>query len=429
MNLLFLSPSGDGAGIALRLSEEGHDVVAHIQEDDYTDACRGWLKQVTSWDASLDKDTVLIVDCTGMGDLLDLLRKGGVSVIGGSYLADRLEEDRKYANEVMNEVGIATPKTKFFDSWDDAKTYIAAHEDERLVFKPCGGLSGNLPSYVSHNSDELIEMLDFYKGKIHGTPEIALQHFLEGEDVSTEGWFDGEQFLRPFNHTIETKHCLDGDTGPSGGCTGNIVWGCFDSCPLCAELDKVESFLKENNYAPGPIDLNSLITEDGIYGLEFTPRFGYDATPTLVYELFEPGGFGSLLQRLASQGGAGEDSEIEGLRSGFASGVRVTIPPWPSTAEFKAESGLPIQGLTPHTLEHFCMTGVMKNENGAPVTATVGGILGVATGYGESISESLEAAYKIAAKIKVPDKQMRHDLVEHFESKHRKAARALGVLA
>ncbi len=70
----------------------------------------------------------------------------------------------------------------------------------------------------------------------------------------------------------------------------------------------------------------------------------------------------------------------------------------------------------------------MHNEAGDHVTATVGGIIGVATGYGDSIQDSLEAAYAIAEKIKVPDKQMRSDLVECFQKKHRRVARMLGEL-
>jgi phosphoribosylamine---glycine ligase len=431
MQALMLSPSGDAVGIAKRLNEEGHDVTIHIQEDDFGDACGGMVPQVIDWSLKVDSETVVVADCTGNGDVLDIMRLHAVRVVGGCYLADRLEEDRQFANEVMEQAGLEVPLTKFFNDWDKAREYVeqvgddSGVADEKLYFKPCGRLSGNMPSYGSNNTEELLEMLEYYQGKIHGTPEIAIQHGVDGIDISTEGWFDGQNFVpSAFNHTLETKHMLDGDTGPSGGCTGNVVWACTDSCPLCEELLKIEDWLRENNYAPGPIDLNAVVGDEGVFALEFTPRFGYDATPTLVYELVED--FGGFLEALANR----DNSSVElAMRPGFAAGLRLSIPPWPSTAEHKAESGLPVQGLMKSVWEHFCPMGVMLNEHGDEVTSTVGGILGVATGYGETVGEAFEQAYRIAKRITVPDKQMRTDLIEHFDKKYRKVAKLLTQLA
>lgn len=422
MRFLLLSLAGDGVGIVKRLQDDGHDAAAHIYDDAAADYCKGYIKTVSDPEFQLDAETYVVADCTGHGDLLDMLRERGSFVACGGRLADRLETDREYAYDVMKDVGIKIPKTKFFEDWDEAKNYVGTQDDEeRMVFKPDAHLSGNLPSYAADDPAELLEMLDYYHGRVHGKPKIVIQHFVGGEDISTEGWFNGEQFIAPFNHTLESKKFLDGDKGPSGGCTGNVIWTC-EGCPLCEELRKMEEFLGSNNYGPGPIDLNAVVSEDGIFGLEFTPRLGYDAAPTFVYELFRgSGGFGDFIEALVRRSG-----EVE-LAPGYAAGIRLSIPPWPSE-EFDAASGLPIQGLTPSVWEHFCPMGVMKNEHDDPVSCGSSGILGVATGYGDSVEEAFTEAYRVADKIKVPNKQQRSDLTEHFAKKHRKVVRILGAL-
>src|SRR5208283_4900836 len=97
---------------------------------------------------------------------------------------------------------------------------------------------------------------------------------------------------------FERKQLMDGNLGPSGGCTGNIVWACDGECPICkGGIRKLEGFLRVSNYK-GMIDLNAIISEDKLYGLEFTPRFGYDASPTLFWGLLSMD-LSELLYRVA----------------------------------------------------------------------------------------------------------------------------------
>lgn len=420
MKFLFISEAGDGMGIAHRVKEEGNEVALWVRDEDGQRRGRGLVPQLSDWTFTPDLDTIIVADCTGSGHFLDMLRSAGYRVCCGSALADRLESDRLYSFEVMKECGIKTPPFKQFEDWDAAEEYIREHE-ERLVFKPCGGLSGNLPSYVSSDSADLLGMLPYFRGRFHGKPEFVLQDFVPGIDVSTEGYFDGDRFIRPFNHTLETKHLMADDDGPSGGCTGNVVW--FDEDPLCEELLKIEDFLRENNYGPGPIDLNGLVDEGGkIWGLEFTPRFGYDATPTLYYESTN-GDVGEFLSNLATR----QVSEYPFL-SGYGAGIRISVKPWPSE-EHPGPEGIPVRGLRGQDKEHFYPFDVMLDEEKQLVTCGAWGIVGVCGGHGGTIESAFEAADKLADKIQVPDKQKRNDLSEVFKKRYNKAARFLEVSA
>jgi len=412
MKFLFFSEAGDGMGLALRILEEGNEVAMWLRATDEADGIgNGLVPRLTDWKTELDEETICVFDCTGMGHFATLLRRSGYSVLGSSYLTDRLEMDRAFAKDTMKSCGVKTPKSKSFNDWDKAKEFVSEHEN-KMVFKPDGDLSGVVPSYVSSGQDDLLETMEHYRSQFVGKPEFELQEFTEGVALSTEGWFDGSKFLRPFDHTIERKELMNGDLGPSGGCTGNLVWLRDDDCPLLMPLEKL---LAEHGYV-GAIDINTIITPEGeAYGLEYTPRFGYDATPTLFWELLD-----GELGRFFSDIARGQAEGDMPMRDSYAAGVRVTIPPWP-TEKHNAPAGLPIEGVK--SFDNFYPYNVMLNSARDLVTAGAWGILGVATGSADSIEGAFEAAYKVAKKVKVPGIQYRTDLAEVCKSDHRKIAR------
>lgn len=403
MKFLIISESGDGIGIAQRLKEEGNQVSVWIRDDEASKRGDFIVDKIHRWNFSVDDSTVVVADCTGSGVLCDALRRGGQPVIGGSLIADRLEADRSFATQVMNEAGVNTPQSKSFDNWDEAITFASEHE-EQLVFKPEGDLSGVVSSVVSHDREELIELLQAAKAKgFKQKPEFTLQEFIEGTCVSTECWFDGYDFVDEMtNHTLERKQFMNDDLGPSGGCTGNVVWAC-SGCEICdATVYKLKSFLRHSEYI-GPIDVNAVVSKEGIYALEFTPRFGYDATPTLLFELLD-GDIGELLSAKRGR-----------LRTGFAAGVKLSIPPWPSE-EHHAEVGIPIRGINRSGDEHFYIYDVMEDYETKKLCSSGGyGILGVALGYGDNIGEAFANAYQFCKRLRVPNLQYRTDLTSVFQ--------------
>lgn len=404
MKFLIISEGGDGIGLATRLKAEGNDVRMWIRDTEVEHRGEGFVEKA--------KDSVwgeiVVADCTGAGALLDHMRGDGSRVVGGSAIADKLESDRRFATEVMVRHGIQTPQSKHFDSWDDAIEFVKGVENSvRFVFKPEGSLSGIVPSQVTKNNQELVENIEHFKTLVGSDkPEFTLQEFIEGTAISTEGWFDGDKWLLPFNHTIERKQLMVGDIGPSGGCTGNVVWPCGDDDWIVREgLFKIEEFLREVQYK-GAIDLNSVVNEEGVFGLEFTPRFGYDAFPTFLFSLYS-GDFGGLLYELAR----GDADELMRVRDGFGAGVRLSIPPWPCE-KYHAEEGVPLRGLHREDLSSFFYPYDVKERDGKFVTSGGYGIVGVCNGYGDSIGHAFAQAYQRLSKIKVFDGQYRTDLAD-----------------
>lgn len=417
MRYFLLSEGGDGVGLAMRLHAEGNEVRVFIRDPEAADRCKGLIETGNdySW------GDIVVADCTGMGALCDRFREHGAKVVGGSGLADKLEQDRQYAERVMRQCGILVPEARSFSDWESAERFIKDSED-RLVFKPEGRLAGIIPSYCASDSEELLESIAHFKSLVgESQPEFTLQQFIEGTCVSTEAWFDGEKFIRPFNHTIERKHFMDGDIGPSGGCTGNVVWPAEVDDPICRQtVLRLEGFLREHRYI-GAIDINAVVNEEGVYALEFTPRFGYDAFPTFLYGLYA-GEFGALLYSMA----AGDGPESMDVADRFAAGVRISLPPWP-TEKHKSESGVPIRGLEQQDLVSKFYPYEVSLENGKLVTSGGYGIIGVMNGTGESVSEAFARAYLEVSKVKIPDMQYRTDLGAVCRKDYRELERFAGL--
>jgi phosphoribosylamine--glycine ligase len=411
---LMISGGGDGLGLAFRLRMEGHDVGVNIRESRAARNYDGLLTKYgkregqTPWDEFLDPATIVIFDSSGGGRTADRLRARGHFVFAGSTFGDSLELDRPLALDFMSQAGIKTPESKTFRSWEKAKGYVK-ERNSRLVFKASGETGNYLGSYVSYDSGDLIEMLDYFAsvtaGK--GKPEFILQDFVEGTEISTEGWFNGKEFMTPWNHTIERKQLMNDGLGPSGGCAGNIVWLERESNHIIEEgIARMAPILAEHDYI-GPIDLNSVVNDEGVWGLEFTPRFGYDALPALL-ELVDD----QLGPTIASMA-RGEYPTSVPLVNRKASGLRISIPPYPSE-HFHPDEGIPIRGLTREDRPHLYFYDVMLNDDNHLVSTNAFGAIVTITGVGDGIVDAFDGPMEIAKRAKIPQKQYRTDLTSVF---------------
>ena len=402
---LILSEGGDGVGLAQRLKQEGHDARIWIRDPAVGSMGHGIVDHADEYTFG----QTVVADCTGSGIILDKFRDADIPIFGGSSFHDRLESDREYAESVLRDSGISVPDSQRVDSWDAADSLIKklGKSTGRVVLKPEGHLAGILPSYVAYDLDDAHKTLECWKLQVAGeNVSILIQEYIEGIAISTEGWFNGSEWIPGmFNHTIERKQFLNDDLGPSGGCTGNIVWKCDWTDPLVKNgLLKITPILERHRYV-GPIDINTVVGRSGNYALEFTPRCGYDAFPTLLLGLCEFD-FGAFIEDLAR----GYDSEAT-LMDGFAAGVRLSIPPWP-TEDHPTGKHIPIEGMDQENWEYFYPYDVQLNDKDELESSGGYGILGVMVCNGETIGEAFAKSYYSLSTLRVKDKQYRTDLAQ-----------------
>lgn len=353
---------------------------------------------------------LVIFDMVGAGKDAEILKKKGYKVIGGGELNDRLELERDYGNRVMEEHGIRTPDAVAFTDFNRAKQHVSS-KGHRFVFKPNGNLDTAL-TYVSESADDMLRMLGWFEKRVPEGTEFELQEFIDGVEMSTEGWFDGTRFLHPFNSTMEEKKLLDGGLGPSTGCMGNVVWFWDDrhSQILYKHLfEPLEPLLKKARYV-GPLDINAIWTSRGPYGLEWTARFGYDAIQA-AHRLFTED-FDVFLNDLA----AGRIESLPVSRGRLSISVRVSIPPFPNPAtEEEPIEDFPIGQFPREYADNIYPSDVWLDDGVVKCAGTDGYICAVASA-GKTLKSARQRVYDICEELAIPNKQYRQDIGSRYES-------------
>jgi len=411
-----VSETADGFGFAARLVQEGEAVRMWVRNADAKSIGDNIVEKVGDFeDLIIDADPisdVFVFDVSGNGVYADFLVQQGFPVFGGSVVADRLERDRTFGAQVMQDCGIDVPETKSFTDFESGIKFVEDNPDVRWVYKPSKQLGDLSPSHVSFDTEDLVEMLKNISSEVDiANPQFELQAFEKGVAFSTELWFQHGHFVSELtNHTLERKELMDGDLGPSGGCLGNIVWLC-PGCKVCAAAKRLIPWAQQEQYH-GMLDLNVIVAEKRgrIFGLEFTPRFGYDASPTLFWELIR-NDLGAFFADIAR--GQLDPARLQ-LRDGFAAALRVTIPPWPSE-KYTAEEGVPIRGIDDKVMERsLYLYNVKADENEQLCSAGAWGIIGLFTNHSVNPKGGFPKMLEWAKDLRLKNKQYRTDLAKQF---------------
>lgn len=414
MKYILLSKDGDFLPLLYRMQEDGEEVIAYVDEVD--DIHKGLTPLADdALEIEVAPDDVIIFDMVGAGKAADQLKKRGNTVIGGGSFNDKIELDRKFGTDFMQKHDIQTPPTWEFNSMDEVRNHVEKNA-ERYVFKPNGNLETDL-TYVSSSSEDLLAVLPWIESRIPEGTEFELQQFVEGVEMSTEAWFNGDKFLLPINSTMEEKKFMAGNVGPATGCMGNVVWVWDDETSefLYEYLFKpLEPELRKHNYL-GPLDINGIWTTDGIYGLEWTSRFGYDAIQAFSRVLSRP--IQQVLKELPTLDRLPVNSGVLGV------GVRVSIPPFPSEGEVP---NVPILGAD--DTEHLYFADVKIDDNLGLVCAGTDGYVLSVCAEAKSHKKALATAYEVIDNLEIPNKQYRIDIGERYSNDRAEIERIISRL-
>ncbi len=408
MKILLVSLKGDGAWFVWLLKHNGHDVEWICGSARDADSLGGIIPKPREKAVDPAQYDLVVFDSTGAGDSADYARTL-TPTIGDSTLADKLEKDRVYGIEAMERAGIRVPKWRACTTPDEGIEFIHELRGKRCVFKPIGDAESAM-SYVPKDSSELIECLPEMVRKLKGQGYV-LQEFVAGTEVSTEAWFNGHDWIA-LNHTIELKKFMAGDVGPNTGCSGNIVWMPERPTPIFEQgLAKIRPLLEQSGYV-GMVDLNTIVTEGEIYGLEWTPRFGYEGTCNLTRLL--PIEFGEFLHRVASA----QPMVLSSARAKFSATIRVSVPPYPTIPTNPSKYRVPVSGLDLDKLEAFYLADVHTTDDGKLETSGTYNGIGSPIGLSETIKGAFDECEIAIKRIKAPDLQYRTDCAKVCQERY-----------
>lgn len=413
-------------------------VTVYVCNPDDRECYEGLVHKTKDWEAEARRSDFTIFDSNEHGDKADYLRSKGFKVWGGGRLADKLENDRAFGMQILSRVGIPIPIAHQFKTGEEAKSIVQSkfEDGERMVIKLDDPLASKATSYVAKDKADMLTRIENWmtteKDQANLDGGGIVQEFIKGIEISVEGWFDGKEFLYPYNITMEDKKLLDGDVGPNTGCSQNLVKQLRPKHPKLARLllEPLVPALKAGGYC-GQIDVNCIVDSEGkVYALEFTPRAGYDATPTLVVGL---PGYGEAVARAL---GLKDCTDSEGCECPpgcrclccgsqrpafwFLGAVRAWLPPYPYESTdhpfnrelYRATAGTEIKGWidgSEKTKERVILYDA-KLENGKLLTSGTCAIPFIALGHGPDIDTMREDVYKHLSEVKVANLCYRTDL-------------------
>jgi hypothetical protein len=406
MDILVWSTAADTLWLALKLTREGHAVTFHVEDPDAAHVGAGLIPRTTH-PAPPGPETLVVFDDTGHGAVGSAFRARGAGVLGGNPADVMLEVDRAAALDLARAVGLAVPPTHSVPTLDAAADYLWGVPDpEGPWFVKC---SGPVPTWstLSGPAPQLVPLLRWLATQeiAQGLEGVLVQRAVPGVEVSTEGWFNGTDFVPgTFTGTIEEKRLFPGGGGPRTGCQANVVWAWPDDAPLvAATVRRYTERLRAAGYV-GPFDVNAIVTADGTpVVLEHTARLGFDAFQ--AWTLLLDGPLAPVLDGIAR----GATPAVRLRPDVLALTVRVSLPPYPAPAPAPMLRGRPLPGLEPEA--DFFPTDVMAGRDTPLACAGMDGSLGVFGAVGPNWRALLALVVARAAALGIPELQYRREPV------------------
>jgi len=295
---LFVSRWGDILDIAHQILVEGHEVKFFNQYEPGVEIGDGFVPKIDAWEPYIDWADVIVFDYTGYGKIAAELRAKGKFVFGGTEYSDLLELDRSFGQNEMKKRKIKILKFKEFHTFHDAIQYVESHPNS-YVIKPCGEAQDYKQLlFVGKEEDgsDIRRVLKAYDKTWGDMGAFQLQKKVTGVEVAVAAFFNGKEFIKPYNISFEHKKLFPGELGVSTGEMGTSMFWADENPIFDATLKKFEDTLRKDHFV-GHIDINCIVNANGIYPLEFTTRFGFPQIFIQRAGILEP--IGEMLYKIS----------------------------------------------------------------------------------------------------------------------------------
>jgi phosphoribosylamine--glycine ligase len=406
---LVVSCLGETVGLAIRLLAEGHEVLYYIHDENEADCGDGFLNKVDDWRKHIEEADIIFFDDVDQKHEGDSAYKSSAwsqevrsaypdkpIIGGGSPDVAKLENDRIFGQEVMEQVGIPTVPMEQFTSFQDAIKFVEENQGA-WALKHNSQVDRDL-AHVSDDPQDMVEFLQYldenWADLGNGQPiDFVLQQKVDGVEFAVTCFFDGQHFRKEACYlNQEEKKLMDGGLGPATGQMGEIGLIVPNARFYQETLAKLEQFLQDKQYV-GFVDVNCIVNEHQIVPLEFTSgRPGYPTLYSWCEMLKEP--VGDWLLRMAKH----DEAPIQ-THEGFNCTLVLTTGSFPDQHPTRNKLAV-IKGLNKTGLRHVWL-GEVRWHEGKVMGAGILGYTAVITCKGADILSAREGAYDIIEQIKV----------------------------
>ena len=210
--------------------------------------------------------------------IVDALESGGVSCVGPTRAAARLETDKGFCRNMMELHNISgCPMYRVFHNSEDAISFIREHDGD-LVVKPIGLTGGKGVKIMGEQVDRAGAIK--YAASLKGG--VVIEERLIGEEFTLQAFVDGKHVI-PMPLVQDHKRAYEGDVGPNTGGMGSYSMP-DHKLPFVTEADYAQALdimnaavaAMERTGTPykGVLYGQFMNTTDGPKVIEFNARFG-----------------------------------------------------------------------------------------------------------------------------------------------------------
>ena len=402
MRFVLATQHFSGLGFAMRLLDEGHEVIAaHAEIDDRRLAPRhAMLGQGILERRPIDemlrereryRDAYWVWDENHSVEANETLRAEGFRVLGGGRYADTMEHDREACLAFVERHGLVPPPSHAFTDPARALEFLDANPSLAYVYKPDYGETFETWLPQSSEPHEANAELRQHLRTLTSDAPFVLQERKDGVETNVEVWFvEGEPKFAFM--CIESKKKLTGDLGDLVGCAFDFAFVVPLECRAVQEtVGKLFPAYAEMKYT-GFGDANFIAAKDGIWFFEKCERFGYNAHPNLFWTL-----------------------NRKPLGETFAALVDGTVDPdfapgFGATCSLYMDHPMPGKSLFfPPALRESLYFMDVYQEGDALLTVGYNDSVAIATGYGYTIQTAWEEVIARAWQVRFPGRSFRTD--------------------
>ncbi|MFY4810681.1 phosphoribosylamine--glycine ligase [Aliarcobacter butzleri] len=414
MNILILGSGGREFSIGLSIfKENAHNLFfmpgngatdklgKNINIKDYNDLAI-WAK-----DNSIDL-TIVGPEAPLVDGVVDIFKKHNLTIFGPSAAAARLEGSKVYMKNILKKYNI--PTAAFIETSNEKEAHAFIETMNLPIVVKADGLCAGKGVIIAQSKDEAkTAVSDMLSGASFGDAgtNVVVEEYLDGYELSVFAICDGENY-KVLPAAQDHKRVGDGDTGPNTGGMGAYAPTPLVNDDIYKKIEErvIKPTLKgmQNEGAPfeGVLFIGVMVVKGEPIILEYNVRFGDPECEILMPLLATP------VSELFYKGATKQLDKLDiKIKDEFGVGVVIASENYPYSSSKPAEITIDEIENELSSSSHISYASVEKIDG--KLMATGGRVL-VCVGFGKTIKEARDNAYKLTTKVHFSGKKCRSDI-------------------
>ena len=414
MDILIIGSGGREHALAIGFSESesvnnihvapGNVGTSKIAQNHDVDILQ--IQEIHSLASELGVDLVVIgPEGPLVEGVADNLIASGIPCFGPTLRWANLEGSKKFAKEIMEELGIPTANyeelSEISENYDILNKFDPPWVIKRDVLASGKGVT------VTHSKKIAVSAID---NAIESDGRVLVEEYLEGEEASILVIMDESDYIC-LPPSQDHKRLKDSDEGPNTGGMGAYAPAPVVTSSILRRVEEeivqpIHSFLKnQTNPYRGCLYVGIMIDNEGAPRVvEFNVRFGDPETQVTVPLISSD--IGELFFSAATGNLSNANVNFHDFSSATVVLASKNYPSKPVIGDKISGNDVFIEEGEIRAFIHYAGTKI--NDQGNYVSS--GGRVLSATGIAPTLNEAVEAAYQIINNIELKDSQHRSDI-------------------